>query len=285
MTQADDNSTFIIKESGMQFAWLFQQGDMLTRGMGGVFPERDGDLTGINRVLDLASGSGLWAMEVARQYPEVEVIAVDISEPLTGYARAYAKVRGVEENLRFDVMNILKPLDFPDASFDLVNARTLFSSLFPADWLPLLQECKRILKPGGVLRLTELERSMTTSPASERFWDLYVRALQVSGRTFAQSGPFVGIVARLGPLLTQAGFGHIQECSHSPLVAAWAPDFESWRQYSHAITTLLASFIVGTGVCTQEEFSQLQRQMDFEALADDFCEVRYFLTFWGQKPQ
>ena len=63
------------------------------------------------------------------------------------------------------------------------------------------------------------------------------------------------------------------------------PDFESWRQYSHAITTLLASFIVGTGVCAQEEFSQLQRQMDFEALADDFCEIRYFLTLWGQKPQ
>src|SRR4051795_13569739 len=38
-------------------------------------------------------------------------------------------------------MNILNGLDFPDSSFDLVNARFLFGSMPQSAWPKLLQEC------------------------------------------------------------------------------------------------------------------------------------------------
>jgi len=59
-------------------------------------------------------------------------------------------------NASFLVMNLLKPLDFPDSSFDLVNAR--FINFLPAGaWSRLLQEFRRIARPDGIIRLTESE--------------------------------------------------------------------------------------------------------------------------------
>ncbi len=60
--------------------------------------------------------------DVAHTYPEIEVTGIDISHNMIAYARAHAEVRGLT-NAHFQVMNALEQLDFPDASFDLVNAR------------------------------------------------------------------------------------------------------------------------------------------------------------------
>src|SRR5438874_12617188 len=149
-----DNVYFNDPENVAEMARLLGQDRLITEGMGGLFPERF-DLSGIHRILDVACGPGGWALEVALKYPQIEVVGIDISQAMITYAQAQVQVQGLE-NASFQVMDIQKPLNFPDGSFDLVNAR--FINFLPAaTWPQLMQEFGRITRSGGVIRLTESE--------------------------------------------------------------------------------------------------------------------------------
>src|SRR5947209_14425138 len=119
-----------------------------------------GPLTGIadpkalHDVLDLGCGPGGWVLDTAFENPHMEVAGIDISRIMIDYANARARTQQLP-NASFGVMDITRPLEFPDASFDLVNARFLFAVLKRDAWSPFLDECTRVLRPGGILRLTE----------------------------------------------------------------------------------------------------------------------------------
>ena len=53
--------------------------------------------------------------------------------------------------MRFLEADATERLDFPDASFDLVNARLVNAFLSRQDWPRLIQEGFRLLRPGGIL--------------------------------------------------------------------------------------------------------------------------------------
>jgi ubiquinone/menaquinone biosynthesis C-methylase UbiE len=276
-------SNFVIEESGTEIAWLLNSDVIVTAGMGGLFSERGNDLSGIHDILDIACGPGGWDLEVARAYPDIQVTGVDISEPMINYARAHAQARGLD-NAHFRVMNALEPLDFRDASFDLVNARTIVGFMTPDAWPILLQECKRVLRPGGTIRLSEFDKAITTSPITGQVWDLLARAMSVAGRTFSPDGRSMGITTHLARLLRQAGFQDIQSRAHDIDHAAGTPAFEGWYQNYRIVFQLLSPFIIGVGVTTAEEFERLYQQMLLEMLAEDFCALETYLTVWGVKP-
>src|SRR5712692_6187491 len=137
-----ENTYIIDAENAAEMARLMVQDRLLTKRMGGLFPERS-DLFGIHDILDIACGPGGWVLDVARTYPTVQVVGVDISTIMVAYARALTATDQLT-NARCRVMNVLKPLDFPDSSFDLVNARTISGFMPPAAWPALMQECLRI---------------------------------------------------------------------------------------------------------------------------------------------
>src|SRR5438067_603028 len=154
-TPADSSqseSTYVIDaENAAEMARLTNQSRLVTKAMGGLFPEGL-DLSHIHRVLDIACGPGGWVLDVARAHPDKQVIGVDISQLMTEYASSQAWVQGVN-NVSFKVMNVLELLDFPDNSFGLVNARMIAAFMPTTAWPKLLQECLRITRPGGVTSL------------------------------------------------------------------------------------------------------------------------------------
>src|SRR5579884_751697 len=83
---------------------------IFTRSMGGPLPEQE-DLSHVTRVLDLACGPGGWALLVAERYPQMQVMGIDISPQMIGYARERARAQSLA-NASFQVMNILQPLAF-----------------------------------------------------------------------------------------------------------------------------------------------------------------------------
>jgi ubiquinone/menaquinone biosynthesis C-methylase UbiE len=281
---SQSNSSFILPEGGALIAWLYHIDALITRGMDGILAERGNDISGLHDVLDLGCGAGGWAMEIAGISAAVTVTGVDINERIISHAQMHAKERGLD-NAHFQVMNIQQPLAFPDASFDLVNARTLFSSFRPADWPPFLKECVRILRPGGVLRLTELERNMTTSPALERFWDLYSQALLVTGRSFSIDGKRIGIVPQLGRLLHEAGLEYIEQRAHLPQLSSWKSEHNAWQEHTLVTQTLLEPFLVESGVTSGEECQRIREQARMEMLSPTFCGIGFFMTAWGSKPK
>src|SRR5260370_35227323 len=95
------------------------------------------------------------------------------------YAQAHAKTQGLD-NASFQVMDALKPLEFPDDAFEFVNARFI-SPFMPRDaWPNFLRECLRITRPGGIVRITDGEWKFSNGDAFEKIADLMKRASQLA---------------------------------------------------------------------------------------------------------
>jgi SAM-dependent methyltransferase len=268
-------------ESGAEMARLIDQDRLITKGMGGLFPERSNDFTGIHRVLDGACGPGGWALEIAYNHPEIEVFGFDVSQAMIDYANAQARVQGLD-NASFKVMNLLKPLDFPDNSFDLVNVR--FVNFLPAaTWPQFVRELARVTRPGGFIRLTESEWwYFSTSPTLETLNSMVIKAIQVQGG-YSQTGRFTGILPMLGSLLRDVGCINIKLVSHVIDFSFGTEAYEGFRRDASVVFKLFQPFIIRMGVSTQEELDSLYDQMLLEMLREDFRGLMLPFTALGEK--
>jgi len=209
----NENTYAVDPESAAEMARLLDQDLLVTKHMGGLLAERP-DFANIHRVLDIGCGPGGWVQEVAFAHAAIEVVGIDISRTMIQYAHAQAEVQGLN-NARFLVMDATKPLDFPDNSFDLVNARFMIGFLRPALWPQLIQECRRITTANGAICLTEPDNLGTTSsPAFERMFAWTARAFKLTGRSFSPEGHDFGITPKLGYFLRQAGYHNIRQTAH-----------------------------------------------------------------------
>ena len=287
MTTSSENSEGKIRfvadtESGETMTWLLNLDKIINNGMGGTLSERPG-LSGIEAVLDLGCGPGGWVMELAREHSAIRVVGVDISESMIQFAKGQAISRGYG-NASFKVMDVKQPLGFEDASFDLVNERTFFGVMAPDEWPQLLAECKRILRPGGIIRLSELELPVTTSPALNELWDITARAFYDTGRSFSVDGRHIGITAVLKRLLRDAGFQNVKHQGHVMDISAGTVDFEGFFRNFVYIFELAKPFHLRARGVTEQEYDRLYQQMQAEMLASDFCGLWTYVTAWGEKP-
>ena len=101
---------------------LIKQARLITKALGGLFPEHL-DLSHVHTVLDLACGPGEWVLAVAKAHTAMQVTGVDISERLIQFAQ---NISVTLPNASFQKADILKPFDFPNASFDLIHSRFIF---------------------------------------------------------------------------------------------------------------------------------------------------------------
>ncbi len=120
----DNPSQYFVEDrsSNPEMIRLMIQDYAVTSGMGGPLAEQP-DPASLHRVLDIGCGPGGWLLETAFRYPHMELTGIDISWRMIEYARAEAQARKLSDRVEFLVMDALRPLDFPDDSFDLVNMR------------------------------------------------------------------------------------------------------------------------------------------------------------------
>src|SRR5260370_6620941 len=107
-------------------------------------------------------------------------------------------------------MDARTPLGFADQTFDVVTSRLSLSSLSLDDWRPLLRECARVTRQGGVICLTGYERGSSSSPALEELTALAVLALKLAGHSGSPDGRMIGIAPLLGRFLREVGCQNIQ---------------------------------------------------------------------------
>ncbi|KAG9099668.1 hypothetical protein FRC06_004962 [Ceratobasidium sp. 370] len=97
------------------------------------------------RVLDLFTNGGTWVQETAEVYPTASFVSVDtklFSSDQPG------------SNVTFEVYDLYAGITEPDSSFDVVNA--IQCVVETKDFNFLLREMHRVLKPNGVLVITEI---------------------------------------------------------------------------------------------------------------------------------
>jgi ubiquinone/menaquinone biosynthesis C-methylase UbiE len=276
------NSYVIDIENAAETARLLDQDYLFTKAMGGLFPEEP-DLDNVARILDIACGPGGWACEVAFRYPDIEVVGVDINENVVKYARAMAKVQQLQ-NVSFEVMDVKQPLNFPDESFDMVNGRFIIGFMDKASWPTLLRECRRILRPGGIIRLSEAEMMITNSLAFQQLWGYLFQVLALQGRSFSVDGRSFGIAHILRKLFQDERFEQTGTRSYM-LNASTGDDLHySYCKDAELAMALLKPYILKSGVVGDVEYEELYRQMLIDMRRDDFLCTVFGLTAWGKKP-
>ncbi len=160
-TGKEHPSTYFIQDRSnlSEMERLEGQDRLFTQQMGGVLSEQ-ADPTRFQHILDVGCATGGWLIEVAKTYPDIPLlIGVDISSTMVTYAREQAEVHHVSDRVQFHTMDALRMLEFPNEYFDLVNQRLGLGYLRTWDWPKLLQEYRRVSKPGGTIRITEVSSS------------------------------------------------------------------------------------------------------------------------------
>jgi ubiquinone/menaquinone biosynthesis C-methylase UbiE len=84
---------------------------------------------------------------MAIEHPGCHVTGVDMSDMFPATIRP--------ENVKFELLNVLDGLPYPDNSFDFIHMRLLIAALRSNEWPIVLTEIRRVLKPGGLLQLVE----------------------------------------------------------------------------------------------------------------------------------
>ena len=276
---------FIDVESTAETARLMYQDRLTTQQMGGVLHEHSPEkIASMRNVLDLACGPGGWVIDLAYTSSMTQVIGVDISVGSIAYAQSQARAQGLE-NARFQVMDVLKPLDFPDNSFDLVNARLLFGFMPKQAWVLLVQECQRILRPGGIMRLTEMSDGECTSLACSQLNAKLTQALFRAGQSFSPDGMTLGIAPMLGRFLLDTGYVSLGKAAVALDVSAQMDAHWQFYQNFKVFNRLLKPFLMRMGTVSSEEFEQLYEQALTDIESDSFCALSFILTVWGEKPE
>jgi len=280
---SSENRYVINIEEAAETARLMEQDRLFTQAMGGLFPERSGDISHIEEILDIACGPGGWALEVAFQYPDTQVVGIDINPQMIQYAFAQARTRQLQ-NVTFEVVDALKPLPFSDGSFDLVNARLLVGFMDQESWPRLLAECKRILRPGGVIRLTESDGWTSNSHAVQQIFGYLCQVLALQKRTFSIDGHSFGLVHQLGKLLRDTGFEKIEKRAFFVDSSCGADSHYIVYKDMEILFSLIKPYIIKSGLVEDEEYDRLYNRMLADMLGDDFTSISFGLITWGVKP-
>ncbi|KAI5455628.1 S-adenosyl-L-methionine-dependent methyltransferase [Mariannaea sp. PMI_226] len=91
-----------------------------------------------SKILDVGTGTGIWAIDMADAYPCTEIIGIDISPVQPSW---------VPPNCTFHVDDAQLEWTFTPESIDFVHIRALYGSI--SDWNKLYDQAYKTMTPGG----------------------------------------------------------------------------------------------------------------------------------------
>ncbi|KAF7556943.1 hypothetical protein G7Z17_g988 [Cylindrodendrum hubeiense] len=97
------------------------------------------------KVLDIGTGTGIWAVDMGDEYPEADVLGIDLSPIQPSW---------VPPNVRFMVDDAEAEWLHAPGTFDYIHIRHMTSSI--RNWPNLVTQAYQALKPGGWIELQEL---------------------------------------------------------------------------------------------------------------------------------
>ncbi|KAK6534549.1 hypothetical protein TWF281_005863 [Arthrobotrys megalospora] len=125
----------------------------------------DAHVTDGRRLLHL-HGSAADGWVLAAKYPNVTVYSVssqDISNPPCQWSAP------LNHHALFTPQPN-SPLPFPDNYFDVISTKSFPSILRLSEWVPILRECNRVLRPGGWIELQIVDPVLTKQGELLREW-------------------------------------------------------------------------------------------------------------------
>lgn len=161
-------------------------------------------------VLDLGTGSGIWAIDVADRYKGAEVLGVDL---------AAVQPTWTPKNCFFEIDDVEDEWTFQKDHFDLIHARDFIFSI--RDWPRLIGQAYEHLAPAGWLELKcihpEAKCDDGSTPPDSALVDwctMTIKASEIAGFSLHDPVRFKGWMER-------AGFVDVVELKFKVPVSVW----------------------------------------------------------------
>ncbi|KIW07046.1 uncharacterized protein PV09_01938 [Verruconis gallopava] len=164
------------------------------------------------RVLDIGTGTGIWAIEFGDTYPSAHVIATDLS-PIQPDL--------VPPNVEFQIDDFTEEWTFKPSSFDFIHARSLYGCV--ADYQALYAEVLKALKPGAWFEQAEISVVPKSDDGSidgtylEQWGKLAIECGEKFGKSFA-------IAEDSEHEFRKAGFENIEYKTFKWPIGTWPKD-------------------------------------------------------------
>lgn len=179
---------------------IWGSGYMAPGGPGNVARLLRGTNPAGKRILDVGCGIGGPAFEMVETHG-AEVLGIDLEAPLIERALRDASARGIGDRCHFEVVEP-GPLPFDDHAFDIVlSSGAITQTSGTSD---LVNECFRVLRPGGYLTCYEWMRTEQPYSSDMLYW------FKMEGLTYA-----LETLENFGRLFADAGFVDVETADAS----------------------------------------------------------------------
>ncbi len=166
-------------------------GEMLSAYMLSKYPDLKP-----KRILDMGCTIGHSTHPYVQKYPDAEVHGIDLCGPLLRYG--FARSQSLGRAIHFSQQNA-ECTKFEDNSFDLIVSHIMMHETSVSGVKKILKECRRLVKPGGVVAHLEM------LPFSKK---TVLQQYLTDWDSKNNNEPFIGRMNELdmGELLSDAGF-------------------------------------------------------------------------------
>lgn len=182
------------------------------------------------RILDVGTGTGLWAIEVAEEISNAQVTGIDLS-PI--------QPNVTPPNLYFEVMDAEDQWNGFEESFDLIHTQFM-NGISIRTWQPFYKQAITSLLPGGWVENHEIDFNCLCEGAEVppenafgrwiKLWNDGLEKLGMTGRCNATT---------MEGQLREEGFVNVTVESHRVPIGAWSTDNDHKRAGSLFLEGLL----------------------------------------------
>ncbi|KAK8155195.1 S-adenosyl-L-methionine-dependent methyltransferase [Phyllosticta citrichinensis] len=163
-----------------------------------------------SRVLDLGTGTGIWAVDMGDTYPSAEIVGVDLSPIQPSF---------VPPNVRFLVDDIESEWVY-SAPFDLIHLRAMAPAV--KDWSKVLASALHWLTPNGYIEIQELDFVPKTDDNSIPPDWAYLKYTAAVRDGLEEFGSDFHIGGKIPEKLRAAGFKNITTHEIKVPIGPWA---------------------------------------------------------------
>ncbi|KAJ5263463.1 hypothetical protein N7478_011068 [Penicillium angulare] len=165
-------------------------------------------------ILDIGTGKGSWAIDVADLYPTATVRGVDVFPP---------PVTWMPPNCVFEVDDVLREWTWKEP-FDFIHMRLMYGAFAPEGWKKVYQQCYDALEPGGWIEQMELDVRVYSDDGSlqkhhelYRWGDMFINCSEKAGSSLRTH-------ETMRKAIEEAGFVDVHEKKYKIPLGPWAKD-------------------------------------------------------------